>query len=99
MKILTVVATAVLLAGPAMAQSANTRQAPMQEGNAPVTQQGSGQEAGGPARELNSATGGAPSVQGTGASTTGSSNARQPTTQQSSGEQAGGPAGGSVNRQ
>ena len=57
-KFVIVAAATVLLGAPAFAQG-NTRQAPQSPGasNAPVYQQGSGQQSGGPARELNSPTG------------------------------------------
>ena len=70
--------------------------------NVPVTQQGSGQQSGGPANELNSSTGGRPATTtGTVTGPVNDPNARQtntgdqrnvPAVQQSSGQQSGGPA-------
>ena len=87
MKAMTLAATAtLLLAAPVLAQ--DSRPSPRTGPIAPDYTQGSGQSAGGPARELNSPTGGPLSTQGT----VFERNPNIPTYQSGSGQRAGGPA-------
>lgn len=102
-KIIVGTAALALMATAAFAQGANTRQAPTGSPGAPVPdfQQGSGQESGGPAKELNPglevpATGSVVPPIDAGTNTRqapmGTPGAPVPSYQQGSGQESGGPA-------
>ena len=95
MKMLTLAATATLLAAPAFAQGSGNlgaQQPYAPSTQAPVFQQGSGQRAGGPANELNSRGTAADTTTSTGTVVTQPGYGTSIEVQQGSGQRSGGPA-------